>query len=131
MPRALVTGASGFVGPFLIRHLLREGYEVVGGVYGPAKPLPEGCHSVSLDVTHRNSIRRAVVETAPHEVYHLAGITRPASGAVELHYQVNFSGAFNLLEALYEKAPEARVLLVGSAYAYGRVDRPIIESDPF
>jgi GDP-4-dehydro-6-deoxy-D-mannose reductase len=131
VPRALVTGASGFVGPFLIRQLLDEGYEVVGGVHGTAKRLPKGCQSVSLDVTNRASRRRVVTETTPHEVYHLAGLTRPTSGAIELFYEVNFSGALNLLEELYEKVPEARVLLVGSAYAYGRVDRPVTETDPF
>jgi GDP-4-dehydro-6-deoxy-D-mannose reductase len=130
MPRALVTGAAGFVGPFLIRHLLAEGYEVVGSTHGLEKKLPEGCRPVSLDITDRNAVQQAVSKSAPDEVYHLAGLTHPASGAVELFYRVNFSGALNLLEAMREEAPEARVLLVGSAYAYGQVNRPVAETDP-
>ena len=131
MPRALVTGASGFAGPFLIRHLLGEGYEVEGAVHGPDRALPDGCQPASLDVTDKDAVRKAVAKTPPHEVYHLAGLTRPASGEIEKFYRVNFSGALNLLEAVREEAPGAGVLLVGSAYAYGRVDRPIAETDPF
>jgi GDP-4-dehydro-6-deoxy-D-mannose reductase len=131
MPRALVTGASGFVGPHLIRHLLELEYEVVGGVHGPVVRLPEQCRRVVLDVTNREEMRRAVAEVQPDEVYHLAGLTRPASGAIEGFYRVNFGGALNLLEAVRERMPEARVLLVGSAYAYGRVDHPITEMEPF
>ncbi len=131
MPRALVTGASGFAGGFLIHHLLVEGYEVIGGVHGSGKPLPEGCHPVGLDVTDREAVRRTVAQTSPDEIYHLSGLTRPASGAVEEFYRVNFGGALNLLEVVSEVAPAARVLLVGSAYAYGRLNRPIAETDPF
>jgi len=130
MPRALVTGASGFAGAFLIQHLLDEGYEVTGSVHGPRKELPDGCRTVILDVTDRDALRRVVAETAPDEVYHLAGLTRPAGSAVEEFYRVNFNGALNLLEAVREAVPEAGVLLVGSAYAYGKADRPIAETKP-
>lgn len=130
MPRALVTGASGFAGPFLATHLLDEGYEVTGTVHGPKGKLPEGCHPLTLDVTDAGAVRDAIAQTRPEEVYHLAGLTRPASGAVAEFYAVNFGGALNVLEAVREEAPEAGVLLVGSAYAYGRHDRPISEADP-
>lgn len=131
MTRALVTGASGFVGPYLVRHLLVEGYEVVGSVYGPQKRLPESCRAMILDVTDKEAVRRAVAETEPDEIYHLAGLTRPASSAVEEFYEVNLGGTLNLLEAVRQEVPEARTLLVGSAYAYCRVDRPVAETDPF
>lgn len=130
MSRTLVTGASGFVGLFLIRHLLAEGHEVVGTVHYSSTELLEGCRSMPLNITDREAVRRTIAETSPDEIYHLAGVTRPARGTVERYYEVNFSGALNLLEAVREEAPEADVLLTGSAYAYGRVDRPIIESNP-
>lgn len=114
----------------MIRHLLELGCEVTGAVYGPEVPLPDGCRRVSLNVADRERVQMAVAETRPDEVYHLAGLTRPVSGAVEEFYRVNFGGALNLLEATREHAPEAAVLLVGSAYAYGRVDRPISEIEP-
>ena len=129
MPGALVTGASGFVGPYLIHHLLERGYEVTAGVHGPEDRIPQGCRRIKLDVTDREALRRLIAETQPDEVYHLAGLTRPASGAVEEFYRVNFSGALNLLEAVRGQTPEAAVLIVGSAYAYGKVDHPIAETE--
>lgn len=130
MSRALVTGASGFAAPFLIQYLLGEGCEVVGTTHGPGKKLSEGCRSLPLDITDAQAVRHAVADTRPDEIYHLAGLTRPASGAVGEFHAVNFGGALNLLEAVREEAPEAGILLVGSAYAYGRVDRPIAETEP-
>lgn len=130
MTRALVTGASGFAAPYLIRHLVEHDYEVIAGIHGSEGEMPLDCLKVDLDVTNQEALRRTVSETRPDEVYHLAGLTRPASGAVEKFYSVNFGGALNLLEAVREHAPEAGVLLVGSAYAYGKVDYPIAETEP-
>lgn len=130
MPRALITGASGFVGPYLIEHLLEEGYDVTGCVHGPKASLPEGCRKVSLDVTDRETTQSVISEAGADEVYHLAGLTRPASGQVEEFYRVNFHGALNLLEAVCEHTPQAGVLLVGSAYAYGKGEHAVRETQP-
>lgn len=130
MPRALVTGASGFVGPYLIRHLLKLGYEVVGGIHGSVGDLPEEWHILRLDVTDHTNLQEVVAEVQPDEVYHLAGLTRPAGEHLEAFYKVNFGGALSLLESVRKHAPEAAVLMVGSAYAYGRVDYPIPETEP-
>lgn len=127
--KALITGASGFVGPYLARHLLECGYQVVAGTH-PADSLPEGCQRVSLDVTDRQNLRSVLGEFSPDETYHLAGLTRPSGGVMEEFYRVNFHGALNLLESVREEAPNAAVLLVGSAYAYGRVDSLIRETTP-
>lgn len=129
MSRALVTGASGFVGPYLIEHLLSLDYEVTGCVHGPGISLPEGCREISLDVTDQGAVRRTIADTKADEIYHLAGLTRPASGRVDEFYRVNFGGALNLLEAVRNHMPEARILLVGSAYAYGKVDHPVAETE--
>ena len=133
MSTALITGASGFAGPYLARHLRQLGYDVVCGSHVPEARIarfspPEDHTWVNLDVTDRKELRRIVAEARPDEVYHLAGLTRPTSGQAEEFYRVNFGGALNLLETIREDAPEAKVLLVGSAYAYGRVDHPISES---
>jgi len=126
--RALVTGASGFAGPYLIQHLLEHGYEVIAGVHGSEDRTLTECRETNLDVTNREVLGRTIAETQPDEIYHLAGLTRPASDAVEQFYRVNFGGALNLLEAVRELAPAAAVLLVGSAYAYGKLDYPIAET---
>jgi GDP-4-dehydro-6-deoxy-D-mannose reductase len=131
MPLALVTGASGFAGPYLVEHLVCEGYEVVAGIHGPKTHSSLQCEQRGLDVTNRDEVRDALSELQPDEIYHLAGLTRPVSGAVDDLYEVNFRGALNLLEAAWGHCPETGVLLVGSAYAYGRVHHPIAEREPF
>lgn len=130
MRRALITGASGFAGAYLVRHLIEIGYEVIGGVHGSRSALSGECRTLNLDVTDQESVREAIVRFRPTEVYHLAGIARPAGGSVAELYEVNFKGTLNLLEAVSEHAPEAGVLVVGSAYAYGRVAHPIPETEP-
>ena len=131
MPLALVTGASGFAGSYLIEHLIGEGYEVVAGVYGPKICSSLEYKQQRLDMTDWDEVRGTISKLQPDEVYHLAGLTRPALGAVHDFYRVNFGGALNLLEAVRGHHPESRVLLVGSAYAYGRLDHPIAETEPF
>jgi GDP-4-dehydro-6-deoxy-D-mannose reductase len=121
--KALITGASGFVGPYLARHLRALGYEVYGGsTSGEGSPDYE---SVRLDVRRREEVEQAVKDVAPDEIYHLAAITRPSLGLVSEFYEVNLIGSINVLEAANQGG--ASVLLVGSAYVYGKHDEVIIE----
>jgi GDP-4-dehydro-6-deoxy-D-mannose reductase len=140
--RALVTGADGFVGQWLLRELLAQGRSV-SGVIRTAKPqlttletaLAGGVLWFTADVTDVAGLKRVVRESAPTAVFHLAAQAFvPASrddpvGTIE----TNVFGTANLLEAVRAHAPEATVLVVGSADAYGAVsaDRlPVREEQP-
>lgn len=114
MPVAFLTGASGFVGAYLIRELESRGYDVVA-------PF--------VDVTDSSAISAAIASARPDVLLHLAGITRPGSDDVDAFYRINVDGARHVLDAVEHHAPTCRVLMVGSAYAYGRYDRPIAETD--
>ncbi|MDQ1436143.1 MAG: GDP-4-dehydro-6-deoxy-D-mannose reductase, partial [Actinomycetota bacterium] len=63
--RALVTGATGFVGPYLIAHLRERGDEVV---------LPGDATGTngSFDVTDRAAVHDVFDAQRPEVVYHLA-----------------------------------------------------------
>lgn len=125
-----MTGASGFAARFLISELLENDRDrVVAATHGGGENLPD-VPCVPLDITDGEAVRRTISEVRPDEIYHLAGLTRPASGEVDKFHAVNFGGALNLLEAVKAEAPEAAVLLVGSAYAYGKVGHPISEMEP-
>lgn len=127
---ARVTGASGFAARFLISELLENDRdEIVAATHGGGENLPDVLR-VPLDVTDGEAVGRVISEVRPDEIYHLAGLTRPASGEVGRFHAVNFGGALNLLEAVKAEAPEATVLLVGSVYTYGRVEHPISETEP-
>jgi GDP-4-dehydro-6-deoxy-D-mannose reductase len=118
--RTLVTGANGFVGPHALAQLRADGIETrtfEGDIRDPAVCLAQ--------------VRAA----APDAVLHLAAIASVADAWRQpgIVREVNVGGTRNLLAALVEAAPAARVLLVSSAEVYGAVaehDQPIGEDAP-
>jgi GDP-4-dehydro-6-deoxy-D-mannose reductase len=119
-----VTGAAGFVGPFLARHLRTLGDTVWGGSLEGA-PHPDYT-AIELDVTDPARVREVMRSLAPAEVYHLAAISRPALQNGEGYLEVNLGGTLNVLAAAAEIG--ARVLVVSSGYVYGRHAEPITEA---
>ena len=128
--RVLITGGSGFVGQWMARALLQRGWSVYSGTRG-ARPefrvltdaeMDAVCWT-ALDVTSDASINQAIQKSAPDHVVHLAGIAfAPEANASPVKaFEVNAIAALRLLEAL-KATPDVRVLVVGSAFQYGRHD---------
>jgi GDP-4-dehydro-6-deoxy-D-mannose reductase len=119
--RALVTGATGFVGPYLVRHLRDEGDDVEG--VGP-----------EVDLADADALAEALARSRPEVVYHLAALSHVGESwqaPIDV-FEVNTIGTLRLLLAAAEAGVE-RVLVVGSAEQYGRVDpagMPIREDHP-
>jgi GDP-4-dehydro-6-deoxy-D-mannose reductase len=121
--KALITGAGGFVGQTLVRHLEASGDEVVAldRAGGP-------------DITDPAAVREAIVGHGPDAVYHLAAVTHiGASWDAPLEvFRINAEGTLNVLAAC-GAAGVGRVLVVGSADEYGAVrpeDLPLSEEAP-
>ncbi len=113
--RILVTGSSGFVGQHLCRYLTSKGDEVI------ACPGPEG--QGALDVTDRNAVVRRIREAEPSGIVHLAGVSSVAWSHVNptQTFVINVVGTANVLQAMREVAPTARLLVIGSGEMYGRL----------
>jgi GDPmannose 4,6-dehydratase len=75
VPRALVTGVSGQDGSYLTALLGERGYEVVGLVRGAAETLPDGVSALTGDLLQPATLRAAVRDARPDELYHLAAPT--------------------------------------------------------
>lgn len=132
MARILVTGARGFVGPHLLRHLDALGHEV-WGTDRPETPAP-GPHR-ACDLTQAEAVRELVHDLHPDAVVHLASVSSVARSfaAPQQTLANNLLSACNLFEALRPR-PTTRVLVIGSAEQYGLVqadELPLREEQPF
>ena len=135
--RILVTGAGGFVGQHLCRHLAAHGDEVLA-LSGPADPE---WHGFRAEITDAAAVRKAVEGARPDAIVHLAGFASVASSQQDPSgtFAVNVLGTVNLLTAVRDTAPKARVLVIGSAEMYGAVapglriseDAPFLPLSPY
>jgi GDP-4-dehydro-6-deoxy-D-mannose reductase len=141
--RVLITGGGGFVGQWLARAMLRDGWSVFAGTTtrAPRKALlTEKEHAAvcwtPLDVLSDESIRHAIDRSSPDRVVHLAGIAfAPEANAAPVRaFEINALGAMRLVSALIPSiASGVRVLVIGSAEEYGAQDAsayPISEKAP-
>lgn len=106
--RVLITGASGFVGRWLVERLLETGHEPIS--------LPIGA-----DVVDAAVVRAAVDEVRPDAIAHLAAVAFVADAAADpaTAFKVAVAGTVNVLEAVRASAPTATVLVIGSSDVYG------------
>lgn len=118
----MVTGASGFVGRRLVPALARAGHDPIG-------------FDRELEIRDADAVGRAVAASRPEALIHLAAFSSVAHSqrAPEDCYRTNFLGTRALLAAVAAKAPDARVLLVGTADAYTATPadaEPLTEATP-
>lgn len=135
--KALVTGAGGFVGQWLCRALLRDGWSVAGTTQG-ALPTPGVLTAVEIasvawrgiDLRTGSDERRAIQPMLerhqPDAIFHLAGIAYlPAAGNNrDVALGVNVGAFTKLLDGLRPLREAGTIdptmLVVGSGEQYGR-----------
>lgn len=122
--RALVTGASGFVGGHLVRELLKNGYTVrilhrPGSRLEKLSGLPiELCAG---DLTSTESLRQAMREV--DFVFHCAALYREAKFPDSAYWDVNFEGTKRALEAARE-AGVKRFVHTSTTGVMGSIENP-------
>jgi GDP-4-dehydro-6-deoxy-D-mannose reductase len=119
--RALVTGANGFVGRYLVDALHAERVEVFA--CGGPNDRPE--RDCVVDVRDARTLRRALEAFKPTVVFHLAAQTfvPEAMRAPVETYEINAMGTARLAEAMraYADSP-MRIVFASSAEVYGARD---------
>lgn len=125
----LITGAAGFVGSRLTRHLQERG-DRVSGTYLGAAPAFERVDLYEADVTDRAAMERVVQAANPDAIVNLAGLSHIGDSwdwrQMPDYFWVNVVGTENVL-AVAEGRP---VVIASSADVYGAVpeaEQPIRE----
>ncbi len=128
----LVTGGAGFLGSHLVDRLVAAG-ERVAVVdtlsRGRRSWIHEEAELHELDVRDGPALARALAQTAPEIVVHLAALhfIPAVDGAPELAWDVNVSGTQALLDALERRPPEL-LLFASTAAVYPERRGPIDEA---
>lgn len=132
--RALVTGACGFVGGYLVRHLAECG-DTVCAAYLSKPPEVPGVECHALDVCNGSACQELLQRFKPEVVYHLAGIAFPPDAERDFSHSlsVNVGGTYNVLSASQKLGAPVRVIVVSSAQVYGKASAeqlPLRETTP-
>jgi GDP-4-dehydro-6-deoxy-D-mannose reductase len=131
--RALVTGASGFVGQYLCRELLEAGWSICGTTFGDVVPTTtltlderRQIRWVSCDLRRSEGVRAALDEATPDAVFHLAGVSYLPDAQVDPGeaLEANVVAASRLIGDIRRRRRtgvlDPVVLVVGSGEQYGR-----------
>jgi len=124
MEKALVIGAAGFVGSYLIKHLAQDcGYEVFATKL-PHESLGDvPARIYDLDILSKDSIVELLFQLRPDYIFHLAAQSSVsvAWNNPQLTIDVNIKGGVNLMDALRELFYKPRVVMIGSGEEYGHI----------
>lgn len=131
-PHALVTGATGFTGGHLCRHLLAAGY-AVSALVRPGRDSAalraQGIRIVEGRLEDPESLRRAM--EAVEVVYHIAAAFRDARLPARAFFEVNVTGTENIVRAAVS-AGVRRFVHCSTIGVHGNTGRtPATEESPF
>lgn len=145
--RALVTGAAGQDGHYLLKQLHERGYETHALYRGQdeqrfdaLKAEHPGVMWHRGDITDAGSVTTAVKAARPDAVFNMAALSFVGASwnTPALYMETNVTGFVNVLEAVRQEAPEAHVIQASSSEMYGNAvedianeDSPMIPASPY
>lgn len=124
MKRALIIGAAGFVGSYLIDHIQKHCVWSIVVTKMPQETMAcPGVDICDLDILDPEAIERLLEEQRPDYIFHLAAQSSVAVSWKNpgLTVDVNVKGSLNVLDAVRKLDYKPRVLLIGSGEEYGHV----------
>lgn len=122
--RVVITGARGFVGPYLVdalKRLFGDGAEIIATAKVHSREHPILGPVLSLDVTDQLAVAAFIAEVKPTHVVHLAGIAAVATATSDpdAAWTVHLQGTLTIARAILQQCPTCWLLNVGSGLVYG------------
>lgn len=127
--RALVTGAAGFTGGHLARHLAASGYQVRALVRGAERAADLRSAAVEIvegDIRDRAALARAMERV--DVVHHIAALYRQAGRSRETYRAVNATAVRDIVETA-AAAGVTRVVHCSTVGVHGDVEHPPANED--
>lgn len=127
---ALVTGITGQDGPYLAKLLLSKNYTVYGLISRRATAVYDNLNFLGIaekikficgDLTDLSSIRKAIEDCQPDEIYNLAAMSFvAASWDIPIHTSnVNSLGVLNILECIRSLNKDIKFYQAGTSEMFG------------
>lgn len=132
--KALVIGAAGFVGGYLVEHLKKDWkWEVFATKLEQETVQMEKVVCLDLDILDRKAVEHVLFEIEPDYIFHLAAQSSVARSwkNPDLTLDVNIKGCVHILEAVRKMQKKVRILLVGSSEEYGQIKGEAVTEESF
>jgi nucleoside-diphosphate-sugar epimerase len=121
--KILITGASGFIGSFIVEEALRRGFETWAAVRGSSSRQflkDERIRFVELDLDDQQQIERQLRGNDFDYVVHAAGVTKCIDK--QDFYRINTEGTKNLVRAVIAlKMPLKKFVYLSSLSVFGAI----------
>ena len=121
--KILITGASGFIGSFIVEEALKQGFETWAAVRKSSSKeylQDERIHFIELNLSSKAQL---IEQLQPHQfdyVVHAAGVTKCLNKA-DFH-RINTEGTKNLVDALLDlQMPLKRFVFLSSLSVFGAI----------
>mgnify|MGYP004526396271 FL=1 len=130
MSRVLIFGAGGFVGSYLCKEFLNNGYKVSGTDKGEGSALPSEVDFYKIDLMQADEVEKLIGQIQPDIIVNLAAISSVGASwnMPQATMAINVIGALNIMEAARKSEQKPRILFVGSSEEYVISENPLDEN---
>lgn len=130
MSRVLIFGAGGFVGSYLCKEFLNNGYKVSGTDKGEGSALPSEVDFYKTDLMQADEVKKLIGQIQPDIIVNLAAISSVGASwnMPQTTIAINVIGALNIMEAARKSEQKPRILFVGSSEEYVISENPLDEN---